>query len=88
MSKNVSYRIYRPNEEDPNELRFVGKGKCVAYIPKIDNSKTRRPLDEHITLDFGDTQIMLHLEEFKKFCQEVLDSGYATTRIFKLKAVK
>ena len=85
----IKFRIYRPAEDNPSHLVFVGKGDCFAYIPTIRNDKkTGFKLDRHVTLDLGDLQLMLDMEGFKQFAKEVLDMEYSGSRVTKLKLVK
>ena len=74
----LSYKIYKPVAK--NELRFVRKGNCLAYVPET-------TMEEHVTIGLGDAQIMFDLKSFEELCSEVLEMPFKT-KITKLKLVK
>jgi len=70
LYKKMRYQLCVPIDGNPSRIKIVGKGDCLACIPKIDPSDS---FGERISIDFGASVLMLNLEDFKNIARQVLN---------------
>ena len=83
----IKYRIYETCGD--GSLKFHRKGTCAAFVPVVKNDpKSSFQLEDHVTLDMGDAQIMLDLDEFKRFAKRVLGGKKYKDNVVELKVIQ